>query len=177
MKRFVCAVLLISVLGCGTQSIPVSPNVPPAVMPTPVPSPEPTPAPDPDDHKVILALWGAPWCSACHALLPKVEKELSKLDDGVRDLIDFRLYVATGQTATARPNDDVARAYVKELGLSATAYVDPWRFTLYSKYIGGSVAIPAGAVIEMDGTLIKKFAPNRLNAKEIVQYAAEQVKQ
>lgn len=162
-------------LSCGQTAQPIV-STPPDVMPAPVPAPENPPTPEPEKKKVILAVWGAPWCSVCKHVLPDVERELDALDKQTRDAIDFRLYVPTGNASNSQPTDAVALQYKAQLGLSAVAYVDPWRWKLFKHWIGTSNAIPAGALIDVDGKLIRRFAPGSLDPVDIVFYASEQVK-
>lgn len=176
MKTALLVFHMFFLLGCGSAVPPSEPATPPVVMPTPVPTPDPLPAPDP--KKVIMAVWGTPWCSACKSVLPQVEKAFAKLDAATQAKIEFRLYVPTGVRATDRPTDEVALAYRSSLHLDhSVAYIDPWNFTLYKHYkLAGnsSPAIPAGAITKMDGTLIRRFPPGQLYATDIVQSAVEE---
>ena len=124
--------------------------------------------------KVIVAVFGAPWCHYCHENLPKVQRELDKLRRDFRDAIDFRLYVISGGNASTVANDTETLAYQRSIGLSqAVAYSDA-RGKIFKYYVGGG-SIPAAAVVSADGkTVIKKYPGGSLDPYDIASTAAKE---
>lgn len=160
-------IVLFVVVGCGRETAPVALNVP---SPVPV-------KPSPERGKVIVAVFGAPWCPACKSAIPEVQRQLKKLPDTKLAQIEFRLYVPTGANSANRPTQDVADQYKQTLGLDlATAHVDPWKWTLYQKWIGGSASIPAAAVLDDKENVLTRFrAGSQFDAQDIARFAASRV--
>lgn len=169
MRAILLACLVVVACGRAGSADSVPPTVAPAPIPAPVKPDEPKP-----QKKVVLALWGAPWCHACHSLLPQVQEQLSKLSATTRAAIDFRLYVPTGLRPDSKPEDKVSIAYRDSLKLDAVAYSDP-RWAWFRKCVGNEMAIPGGALLAADGvTVLRRFYPGQLVPSEAVWYAAQE---
>lgn len=179
---FTLLVMSCVILGCGREAIsPVSPDepipVPGPVPPGPTPPVPPLP-PAPGQEKVIVAVFGAPWCSACKSGIPEVQRQLKKLPASKLAQIDFRLYVPTGANSGSRPTQAVADQYKQILHLDlATAYVDPYRWTNYQDWVGSYLAIPAAAILDEKLNVLRRYPPGvGFSPPDIAHFAASQVK-
>lgn len=171
MNKLFLGALILAVVSCGVEK---KQAVVPSPSPVPVPTPVPVPVPIPGAKKII-AVFGAPWCGACKTLLPELERELQGLPKTKRDEIDFRLYITTGATSSAKPTQDVAERYRDALGLSATAYIDPWYWTNYKAWVSKSLAIPAGVLQDEAGKVLRVYnAGNSFSPAKIVEDATNQ---
>lgn len=157
--RYLLAALIL--IGCGRY----------VVVPVPV-----DPIPTPSGKSVTLAVWGAFWCPSCKSMLPDIESELNKIPKADREKINFVLYVPTGMRSGERPTEAVAKAYASSLKLSAKAEIDPWHWQYFKKYVHNSPAIPAAALIDEHGKLIKTFAPGSFTAGEPVTEVSKLVR-
>lgn len=128
-------------------------------------APDPETAPDPQG--VILAVWGAPWCSVCKRVLPDIQKELDRVGS---EKITFRLYVPTGNSSGSRPNQSTTDSYRDYLKLKAEAVNDD-RWSVFKQTIGSGLALPAGAVFTQEMQVIEVFPPGSLDAGDIVDAA------
>lgn len=156
--------LLLLLIGCGKEALPPVTPVPPDPIPVPQPSPE---------KKVVLSVFGAPWCTPCKSALPKIQKELDALPVSERNAIEFRVYIETGPSNTTPPTQQDAERYKASLGLhSAIAIADPWKMQVFRKY-HSNLSIPAGVVTKLDGTALRAF-PAPVDIQGIVDFAAVQ---
>lgn len=180
MKNLFVAITFISViLGCGKQAPAPSNNLqsPPHISPSPVPpvspqEPKPVPPPLLLENKVIVAMFGAPWCGVCKSEFPNLQRVMQSLTPEQRARLDVRLYVPTGMDSQQPPTPEVAEWYRRSLGLSyATAYVDPWRWQLFRKWVSSKLAIPGGAVLSADEVVLKKYPPGSFSVEKAVHEA------
>lgn len=164
MRTFILSLMFcLSMSGCGKDAIAVDAPTPPA----PVDPSEPTLAP-----KVILAVFSAPWCGYCGPKLKEVQGQLNRLTAHERSLIDFRVYVVTGNDRNNPPSDTESIAYRNKLGISASAYSDPWRWSTFKKWLPKeSFGIPAGVVLDHKENVLKRYSPGRVDAIDIVEFA------
>lgn len=168
MKNLILVVFALIAFGCGRYEPAPDPYVP---VPTP---PGPCPAPT---QKVIVAVFGAPWCSACKTQIPKLDGALKKLPADVLARVEFRFYVTTGSNSAVAPTQAEATAYRNSLHLSAQAMIDPWRWTNFKKWVGGALAIPGAAVLSGDEKLIRSFRGGvSFDISDIVETARKSLK-
>jgi thiol-disulfide isomerase/thioredoxin len=131
------------------------------------PKPLPTPPPG-EESKVELYLFSAPWCGPCKEMHPEIERTLDVK-------IPVTLYVVTGWSSSQPPTEAIAAEYKKQMPLDFDFVPDPWKWTTYKKYLGTSLAIP-GAVVLVDGVLVKKFVPGTFRAEQVTDYVESIVK-
>lgn len=123
---------------------------------------------------VTLMLFGAPWCQECKSDFPAMEKEFQALSAAHKDFLSMRLYVVTGPQATDRPTQQIADDYKAGLKLSAQSLPDEWRCKNYRTYVGNGCAIPAAAVVDANGKVIRSFRPGAtFIPRDIVTLAAQ----
>jgi thiol-disulfide isomerase/thioredoxin len=168
--RLLFAIALMMAIGCGRTGTSSLPDI----VPVPAPAPAPDPEPSPLKKKVIVAVFGAPWCHFCHETLPRVQAQIEKLKVTEREAIDFRLYVISGATADRLADDKTTLAYQQSIGLNlAVAYSDV-RGAMFRKYVGGG-GIPAGAVISIDEkTVLRRYPGGNLDPIDIASFAARE---
>lgn len=121
--------------------------------------------------KVIMALWGAPWCHFCHENLPKVQAEWAKLSADQKEKIEFRVYVPTGYSQASKPTQAITDNYVASLRLTAHAVNDAgWK--AFRSYVGNRLMIPAGSVIDATtGEVLRRYPGGTLDPIGIVNFA------
>ena len=157
MKRL-ARIFTFAMLGCGR--VAVTPQTP--VTPPPVVQPAAT---------VVVMAFGATWCPYCKTDIPKIAKELKRLDP-TGEKVEFRVYVTTGARSTEPPSDYVSKAYVRSLGLpESLAYSDPWHWKMFKKYVGPDLAIPAAAVILPNGSFESFRAGASFDPTDIARFA------
>lgn len=155
-------------LGCGEPRLGGGD----ALVPDPDPIIDLIPEPDPEVSRVVVAVFGAPWCSACKKGLPAVQKELEKLPARTLRQIEFRAYITTGANSAAPPSDAQTKAYVGALGLWAQPVSDPWRWTTFRQWVGPALSIPAASVVLPSGRVVRSFpAGAQFDPVSIVQTA------
>lgn len=161
MKQVILAMGLLLILGCGLEPGQRPDEVHPPIDPI---KPE-------EGIEVVLVVYGANWCSICKSELPEIQRELDKLPESVREKIAFKLYVPTGNTSATLPTQESADRYRDFLHLDAEAVIDP-RWQHFKNMIGGSLALPAGAILDSEGKVKKAFKPGMaFIPSEIVQFA------
>ncbi len=124
-------------------------------------------------EKVIVAVFGAPWCSACKTQIPRLEAAILKLDKSIQERIDLRFYVTTGLNSNTAPNQDVADRYRNSLHLTALAYPDPWKWQNFRKWVGGEFVIPGAAVLDPKEKVLKSFRGGATFEVSDISYAAK----
>lgn len=145
--------LLLLLIGCA----PVSYEEKEGEEPKPIPTPPPG-----EVSKVELYLFSAPWCKPCKEMHPEIERTLDVK-------IPVTLYVVTGASSNQVPTEASVAEYKKLMPLDFDFVPDPWKWTTFKKYLGTSLAIP-GAVVLVDGVLVKKFQPGTFTAKQVTDY-------
>lgn len=149
MLRALLIVLVVA--GCGRiVQQPVTP------VPTPV-----TPISKTD---IVVAAFGADWCTYCHQYIPELAAVLDKLSE--RGRIELRLYVSGEKSQAA------ADAFRNSLHINATAYPDPGGKV--QKVWVGSSGIPAAAVLSTDEKVIKAY--RSIDAQAIAYFVNQQLK-
>jgi thiol-disulfide isomerase/thioredoxin len=133
MKRW-GLIFTFALLSCGRHSVDPEPFKPPVVT-----GPQ---------TRVVVAIFGATWCSACKSEIPNLDARLKRLPEFGQ--IDFRVYVTDAQTQV-----DCDKYTTRALHIDAKCYPDPQGKTFRS-WVGGSV-IPAVAVLTEDLKIIKAF--------------------
>lgn len=159
--RVIALAIVFALLGCGAEyEYPVSPK-----------KPEVRPGPAQPIKKVVIAAFGAPWCGPCKEAMPEINKLIGELPKAKRDLIEFRLYVITGSTATSHPDDQTTTKYRDQYAPLAIAISDTGQKVFRAK--AGGNAIPAAAVLGQDEKVMKAFTAGAdFLPKEIVAFAA-----
>lgn len=159
MKALVLfAVLLLA--GCGKELVP---------GPAPIPGPGPIPEPEARE-RVVVAVFGAPWCSVCKVRLPEINRALVLLRAACD--VELRLYLPTGERSHLPPTQSLAERYRDYLGLDASAHIDPnWQF--YRQWVSVALALPGAAVLDSKMNLLKSYPPMAsFNARDIAAFAA-----
>lgn len=142
MLRFILTALLL--VSCGRY------------QPTETPEIEDCPIPVDVSKKVIVAVFGAPWCSACKNQIPELDKALLKLG-AINEKIEFRFYVTTGTNSAVAPTQDIADRYRDSLHISASSNIDPWKWKYFRAWVGGELLLPGAAILSHDQKVIKQF--------------------
>jgi thiol-disulfide isomerase/thioredoxin len=115
------------------------------------------PEPEAGDKRLTLAVFGAPWSAEAQSQIPALQTELDKLTDSQQKALDVVLYVPTASMVNDPPTQEIAEQYLRAIGLKGRAIADEWRWKNFKKYVGGSLTLPAAAVIDLDDNPIKAF--------------------
>jgi len=165
--KILLSLALFVMVGCGQENLP---SQRPEIIPVAPVQPKP-PAPG---KKVILAVFGAEWCTFCKRDLPAVQAEFDKLPADQKAQIEFRFYDVG--SANRKPTVETAERYRDSLHLTALAFPDPWQWQLFRKWVGKNMAIPGGAVLDKDEKVLQSFVPGMsFIPKEIVRFAASKL--
>src|SRR4051812_33252923 len=109
-----------------------------------------------DSKKLTLALFGAPSSADSQNLLPALQIELDKLALNDRSSLDQVLYVTTSGNPNTPPTEELAEQYRLALGMRGKAEADAhWK--TFKSLVGGSLSLPAAALVDLDGTVFKIF--------------------
>ncbi len=109
------------------------------------------------DKRLTLAVFGAPWSADAQSQIPALQAELDKLSEAQKKALDVVLYVPTASAVNEPPTQEIAEQYLGLIGLKARAVADEWKWKNFKKYVGGSLTLPAAAVIDLDDNIIKAF--------------------
>lgn len=107
--------------------------------------------------KLTLALFGAAWSPESLNGLPEVQASLDKLSEEDRKALDVVLYVPTGPNPAVAPTQENADQLLAATGVKGRALPDEWRWKNFKNYIGGNNNLPAAAVVDLDGNVLKAF--------------------
>ncbi len=130
---------LFAVASCGK-----SPQSGPVVQPT---------------KKVELVLFSAPWCTKCKDKHPQIQAQIKAATE-YAPFIKFKLYVTTGALSNEPPTQALAEEYnANVLHIDGPAFADEWRWKNFRKLVGGTMELPAAALLDEAGNVIKAFAP------------------
>ncbi len=131
----------------------------------------------PQGKDITLALFGAPWCSECKTAMPAIQAELDALKPSVSAFVRTKLYVTTSANPSVPPTQQVADEYREAVHLKGTTEPDPWRWTHFRKWIGGSFTLPAAVVLNDGGEVLRVFraGPTTFVPTEIVSAAVEAI--
>lgn len=155
----------------STQSDPVS-------TPTPIPTPGPT-DPGPVGPKIWIYFFGNETCDDCKKHIPEAETLANALPESQRKRLVMTLFVScAGSPCNVKPTQEIADRYRDQLRLGFGAAADPWRWTVFRKYIPGKMQVPAAAVLTENGELLKAFPAGATSfvPSEILAFAASQLK-
>lgn len=120
--------------------------------------PDPLIGPVPSgDKKVTLALFGAPWCTACKEDLPALQSAIDAMTPEQRKNLDVRLYVTTSGNPAVPPTNEVAQQYKESLNLTMESAPDEWRWKKFKAWVGGELVLPGAAVLDADGNVLKSY--------------------
>jgi thiol-disulfide isomerase/thioredoxin len=111
----------------------------------------------PSGKKLTLALFGAPWSADAQSLLPAVQAELNKLPEADRVALDVVLYVTSAANPALPATQALADQYLAAVGVQGRAVPDEWKHGNFKKWVGGSVNLPAAAVVDLEGNVVRSF--------------------
>lgn len=155
MRKTLFALLFV-LAGCGAETAPTN---------DPVVDPGPT---DPD-AQVRLVLFGAAWCANCSRDIPVIQSTLKGDLASSFGKVQMELWVPTGATPAKRPNDAVTQAYAQKLNFSGSVTSDAWRWKYFRELLPGTpLALPAAALVDLDGNVVKRYMANAFNPADIV---------
>lgn len=131
------------------------------------------PAPKPTGRSQLI-LFGAGYCTTCKVRFPELATELAALPAAEREAIDVKLFVTSGDPASVRPTDELAKAYQQRVHLPGTAQADPWRWKNFRKLVGSNLEVPAAVVVDGSGKVARVFTAGDTTfvPQEIVAVAA-----
>lgn len=169
MKKLITIIALISLISCGKPPKRRSDPVTPPDNPT-----EPTPTPTPVETKLILRIFGAPWCTNCKTDFPKINEALAKeLAAGVRG----EIYVETGTSPSVAPTAEDAQSYRDRVATNFSPFADEWPWKQFRKQVQPERKLPAAVVMDKDGNILKVFnpGPTTFVVDEVVAYVKSQL--
>jgi hypothetical protein len=136
------------------------------------PGPDPIgPIPDPavTVESAQLLIFSAPWCSPCHQLHKEFIPQYNA-DEELKAAVKVTVWVTTGNSSSQAPTQATADAYKAALKAPYEFLPDPWKWTTFKKYLGGSLAIPGGVVLDENGEVLQKFPPGTCSASALLKY-------
>lgn len=143
-----CAVVLAT--GCGREKVlnrtdPVDPAKPSTPVPT-------------GPQNVSLVVFGAGYCEVCKSKFPEVDSLLKQFSADARGRVAVKLYVTSGAPASVKPTQELADSYKEHyLPGANSAQPDKWRWTLFKQLIPGKLDVPAAAVLDEKGNVLKTY--------------------
>lgn len=165
-------VLVFGLIGCGKNPEIVDP-----------PIVEPPKPPNPGKAEVSLLLFAAPWCGPCRVELPEVQRLHNERLAKYGKKLDVAVYVTSGTASHKAPTEEIAVRYGEALKLSFRMIPDldgsPSKFAKwpnYRKYIGAGSDLPAAAVLNGEGVILKTFKGGGPDAAVVItEYVESQL--
>lgn len=115
------------------------------------------PPPSTDKKKVTLAVFCAPTVPECQSALPALQTQIDALPEAERESVEVVLYVTSGATSSVPATQELADQFLAATKLKARAQPDEWRAKNFFDMVGGTLAVPAAAVVDLDGVVLKSF--------------------
>ncbi len=122
--------------------------------------------------KLSLVVFGTSWSAETQSAVPALQVEINRLDETDRKALDLIFYVPTGSTPGSLPTQADAERLGSALGIKGRAIADEWRWKNFRKYFSGQFAVPAAAVVDLDGRVLKTFSagPTSFIPQEIAAF-------
>lgn len=165
----------IQLTSCGRQNASTRS---PLTDPGPVPTLPPTP-PGPTGPKLQIYFFGNETCDDCKKVIPETQSIADALPPEQRARLVMTLLVScAGSPCNVKPTQEIADRYRDQLHLNFKAAADPWRWTWFRKFIPGKLQVPAAAVLDEKGEILRAFPAGSTSfvPSEIVQFAVSQLK-
>lgn len=157
LRLGLAALLLTTLLGCGTKSTTENPVKPPPKEPTP------------SGPAYTLMAWGAIDCVPCH---PAFREIASTLEGSIgRNLI-------VDMKAPKAANEADVEAFKNDLNIPSFKYSMDAKWEKYRQYVQKSPPwiIPAAVLLNPQGEVVKKYPPGDFVGSEVAKDIQKQIK-
>jgi len=124
---------------------------------------------------VDVKIFTAPNCELCIKLIPPLEQQLSQWVGDKASGVSAQIVVIAGNNGE-KPNAETVAEHAKALGSKLEAVADIWKHTAYRALVGDAILLPAVAVLDDNGKVIKKFV-TKFDPDAIAEFVASKAGQ